>query len=772
MYSEDEATGMTYMAFSSDSTCATDLHSATQGYETLALRRVPPNSWPTRVVSATCMFPQWAQGKWEHVSVQRNSLTFRDHSEMRTYSVRCIGPDQGPSAERFPVYYKTQCGEEKYTCVWLKQRGNNVLEFQIGLQSSERFTNSMCLPNNFREKIWVTQGRTDRVQESPCPITGEYNGLIPDADGLCAKLSSDCTNPEVMYYTVSDCVSEAEVYEERPKPRYSTRHRREAAAGPDPDPSAAPAVPQEPAAGTSKVTAAPQHSMGTTASRIYRISSSPRVTSPPSPSADQLQEASWAAVSNHSTSVWGQRTDSTLLAYSVPQPRAYAPGPATAHGPMYPTSYNAHLNLTSSTSAPSSSTSSTAASTTATARSAPAYPEEEEEYDPWAFPKMHGLQTTARSSAVPPARPMQSRPVMYFNSQSGFRDPVRDATRESAAPNPFYYQGPAPAGARAALDAEATMVPVPPGAPAREVSIGWPTPRMSTVESTSNAGTLSGTLMGTVHGTALGGTYRGRPVEIPGLPPSPYVGVGVPHPRMRIVPMAVAVHSPRTALSARAPTDRGMEFGERASSGPYSFQVQERSSTPRRALQPHDSGWTLEGAGTGRQGGPPAPRSEARSAASPFRMEGSSPRVAGERQYRCLGQWKEGDRVYTYTQRKDVGTYECFVGSIISQTEIYIKEAGEHCERGVDPLQHGMLLRRKGACIGSAPVPQTSTTPRPRPSTQWPVTRRPVETHTKPWKPITAPPRPKTPVQSIAPSVHSSVLSLYTSIFIILLSNL
>ena len=41
-----------------------------------------------------------------------------------------------------------------------------------------------------------------------------------------------------------------------------------------------------------------------------------------------------------------------------------------------------------------------------------------------------------------------------------------------------------------------------------------------------------------------------------------------------------------------------------------------------------------------------------------------------EREYRCLGQWKEGELVYTYTQRKDVGTYECFVGSIVSQTDI------------------------------------------------------------------------------------------------------
>ena len=63
MYREDEATGRVFMAFSSDSTCSTDLHSASQGYETLALRRVPSNNWPPRVMAATCMFPPWAQGR-------------------------------------------------------------------------------------------------------------------------------------------------------------------------------------------------------------------------------------------------------------------------------------------------------------------------------------------------------------------------------------------------------------------------------------------------------------------------------------------------------------------------------------------------------------------------------------------------------------------------------------------------------------------------------------------------------------------------------------
>jgi hypothetical protein len=72
-----------------------------------------------------------------------------------------------------------------------------------------------------------------------------------------------------------------------------------------------------------------------------------------------------------------------------------------------------------------------------------------------------------------------------------------------------------------------------------------------------------------------------------------------------------------------------------------------------------------------------------------------------EREYRCLGQWEEDGLMYTYTQRRDVGTYECFVGSIISNNEIHIKEAGDHCQRNIDPMHYGMKLLRKGMYLES-----------------------------------------------------------------------
>ncbi|XP_049805060.1 uncharacterized protein LOC126248252 isoform X2 [Schistocerca nitens] len=107
-----------------------------------------------------------------------------------------------------------------------------------------------------------------------------------------------------------------------------------------------------------------------------------------------------------------------------------------------------------------------------------------------------------------------------------------------------------------------------------------------------------------------------------------------------------------------------------------------------------------------------------------------------EREYRCLGQWEEDGLMYTYTQRRDVEAYECFVGSIVSEDEIFIKEAGEHCQRNIDPLQHGMKLSKMGSCSPSeVNHPQNTHT-----TTSW-LSIRPSTEMTKPWKPITAPPR-------------------------------
>jgi hypothetical protein len=70
-----------------------------------------------------------------------------------------------------------------------------------------------------------------------------------------------------------------------------------------------------------------------------------------------------------------------------------------------------------------------------------------------------------------------------------------------------------------------------------------------------------------------------------------------------------------------------------------------------------------------------------------------------ERTYLCLGQWEEKGVTYTYTMRNDTSTNECFVGTIINDEEIYIKEAGDYCIRNIDPKTEGMRLYRKGAVL-------------------------------------------------------------------------
>lgn len=69
-----------------------------------------------------------------------------------------------------------------------------------------------------------------------------------------------------------------------------------------------------------------------------------------------------------------------------------------------------------------------------------------------------------------------------------------------------------------------------------------------------------------------------------------------------------------------------------------------------------------------------------------------------ERKYQCLGQWTENNIIYTYAKRLDVPVYECFLGALASTEEIFIKEAGEHCRRDIDPYRYSMQLNKTGAC--------------------------------------------------------------------------
>ena len=85
-------------------------------------------------MGGACHLPAWAQGKWEHVHVSGGTMMLRDQRDFKTYTARCVGQKRARHPERFLIFARTQCGEEHYKCVWIKNRGDNAMEFQIGEQ--------------------------------------------------------------------------------------------------------------------------------------------------------------------------------------------------------------------------------------------------------------------------------------------------------------------------------------------------------------------------------------------------------------------------------------------------------------------------------------------------------------------------------------------------------------------------------------------------------------------------------------------------------------
>ncbi|XP_071516653.1 uncharacterized protein [Panulirus ornatus] len=216
MYSVEEDTGRVFLSFSIDATCTNHLHSPWEGYETMVLTPVDPASPPPVVQANVCAFPRWAQGSWQHLQIEANELWIQDNGADKKYQTLCLS-QHAPHGERYALYSTTQCGEEEFTCIWIKKRAVNVIEYQLATYPGDKYNASrICSDDMFRGREWSTQGRLDPQNLSGCPITGEYTGVIPDAQELCARLSSDCSDPQHMHYTVSSCFNSTEVYEAVP----------------------------------------------------------------------------------------------------------------------------------------------------------------------------------------------------------------------------------------------------------------------------------------------------------------------------------------------------------------------------------------------------------------------------------------------------------------------------------------------------------------------------------------------------------------------------
>lgn len=214
LYHTDNKRGKTYMAFSSDSSCTENLDNSTNGYETLILSKsLNQKKVPEYVKTHVATFPKWAQGLWEESLIVNGTMTFTDLNGYNSYTF--ITVESNEETGRFIVYFTDQCEQAAFVCLMMRQRSENVLEFTLGMILNPAvYQEDLCDDPNLDRPVWMTQARVERVVESPCPITGQYTGMITDLSGMCAELSSNCNTREIMYFKVSDCES-GELYEER-----------------------------------------------------------------------------------------------------------------------------------------------------------------------------------------------------------------------------------------------------------------------------------------------------------------------------------------------------------------------------------------------------------------------------------------------------------------------------------------------------------------------------------------------------------------------------
>ncbi|KAF7491320.1 hypothetical protein SSS_06808 [Sarcoptes scabiei] len=217
LYKEDHLSGQITVSLSSDSTCSTNLSNSTSGFETLTLQPIPQKRIPPIAEASKYRFPDWMQGRWQRSRVEMQQFIYRDEqNQFRTIRFRCIMRQNDIVNDRFVVHSTTQCGEQSYTCLWVKRRSSNIMEFKLSEISSPVMSEKLCDERNFANSQWITEGKEKIVaQSTPCPITGDYTGEVPGASGLCAKVASDCNNPDIMFYSVSSCENRSHVYEER-----------------------------------------------------------------------------------------------------------------------------------------------------------------------------------------------------------------------------------------------------------------------------------------------------------------------------------------------------------------------------------------------------------------------------------------------------------------------------------------------------------------------------------------------------------------------------
>jgi hypothetical protein len=206
IYQTDLNTGVTHVALSNDSTCVNQLENPMKGYETLKLER---KAVKHESLESTQKYPMWSQGSWGKIYIHGADLSYRSAEELTTYHARAL---ISPASGKFLSRIGTACGELGYACVALEQRTENIMEMKIGRIDSA-VDLGLCSEDNMSKFSWVTVANEAVI--APCPLSGSFTGVVPDAEGLCTRSSTSCSRPDLMEYQVYSCENTTEVYEDR-----------------------------------------------------------------------------------------------------------------------------------------------------------------------------------------------------------------------------------------------------------------------------------------------------------------------------------------------------------------------------------------------------------------------------------------------------------------------------------------------------------------------------------------------------------------------------
>ena len=203
-YQEDGARVL--LSLSNDSTCDNLSHH-------FSLTKEIRGPAPLLTGQTEVALPAWAQGSWDSVTVRGGRVVFRSRELLTTHHITVLEDHKN---QRYTVSLTTDCGQAGYSCLSLRGRGDQQAGRILQLQLGEILTERRELECGQEEEESQAVVRLTQLRHpQSCPMTGEWQGEIPDGEGLCARSVTQCESPHQMKYQVYSCAAPAEVYEDR-----------------------------------------------------------------------------------------------------------------------------------------------------------------------------------------------------------------------------------------------------------------------------------------------------------------------------------------------------------------------------------------------------------------------------------------------------------------------------------------------------------------------------------------------------------------------------